>query len=137
MSQHPQSALPAALAGLEPELQALEQRRQRVVAWTLGGTLGVVVLLVLLAALITSAPRTMPPWLLFIMIPLGLILCLVIYQVASQGYRHAFKEQIIRRIIASVDPSLAYSPEGSIDQGTFMSSLLFTRSPDRFQGEDL
>ena len=52
-------------------------------------------------------------------------------------YVGAFKDQFIRPIAQSVGEGFSYSPAGMITEEVYSSSQLYTRSADRYNGEDL
>lgn len=48
-----------------------------------------------------------------------------------------FKKRVIRRILSFHDPELRYAPENCFPRGDYLESGIFTRTPDRYSGEDL
>ncbi|MFO0746192.1 MAG: DUF3137 domain-containing protein [Myxococcota bacterium] len=52
-------------------------------------------------------------------------------------YVARFKDEVMRRVIAFIDPNLAYDPKGRIEQSTFRESGIFRHGIDRYQGDDL
>jgi len=59
-----------------------------------------------------------------------------IYRYLIEDYVEQFKTRIISRIIAFIDPTLEYWPSQHIGQSHFVESGIFTRTPDRFRGDD-
>lgn len=59
-----------------------------------------------------------------------------IYRFLVSDYVSQFKVGVISKIIAFIDPSLEYWPKGTVDQGQFVTSCIFNRTPDRFRGDD-
>nr|MBC8394930.1 DUF3137 domain-containing protein [Deltaproteobacteria bacterium] len=47
-----------------------------------------------------------------------------------------FKQRIISKVIAFLEPGLSYHPKGLIDKSTFKASSLFNHHIDRYRGED-
>ncbi|MHC4771663.1 MAG: DUF3137 domain-containing protein [Planctomycetota bacterium] len=54
----------------------------------------------------------------------------------SVGYNTEFKQQVISKVIAFLEPGLTYDPFGLIDQTTFKTSELVNCDVDRYSGED-
>lgn len=83
-------------------------------------------------------PAGRPPW--FLLWPGILVLALGVGYLASYWgalrYRFAFKNQVIQRIVKSVDPSLTYEPALGIGQDDFIRSRLFFIPPNWYQTED-
>lgn len=65
--------------------------------------------------------------------------CIAYFQIAKPKaeYVGAFKDQFIRPIAQSVGDGFTYTPEGMISKEVYFSSQLYTRSVDRYHGEDL
>ncbi len=59
------------------------------------------------------------------------------YRILIGGYRSGFKEQIIRPLIAAIDPKLRYAPNAAVPQALFQFSHLFEQRIDRYRGNDL
>lgn len=56
----------------------------------------------------------------------------------DQGlYRKEFKENVVRAIIALINPDWNYDPDGYIYPEEYYRSKLFTRQHDRYKGDDL
>jgi hypothetical protein len=66
----------------------------------------------------------------------GAFLFGVILHFQSRAYRCDFKEKVIRRIVAFIDPALVYQPLSHISQEWFQISGLFKHRIDRFKGDD-
>jgi len=56
---------------------------------------------------------------------------------ASREYRAKFKSKVVGKIIRYINPEYRYSPYGRMDKNEFVSTGIFNRTPDRYQGEDL
>ncbi|MFT4661665.1 MAG: hypothetical protein ACI8XB_001945 [Patiriisocius sp.] len=56
---------------------------------------------------------------------------------ASKDYTAKFKTQIIGNILKYINPKFTYSPYGRLDRNEFVSTGIFNRQPDRYQGQDL
>jgi hypothetical protein len=59
------------------------------------------------------------------------------YRVLTREYVRRFKARVIRRIVEFIDPALKYIADGHVSAARFHSSRIFTRYPDRLQGDDL
>ncbi len=117
------------------DLKPLEARRKSLVnkflivgAFILGG-------IVIAFAVIGAAGPPSPIIFLFPAI-LGLILGGIIFSFMSKGYVQEFKGTIIGKLVNFLDDNLAYSQSACIPQSTYMASKIFTKRPDRYQGDD-
>jgi hypothetical protein len=72
-----------------------------------------------------------------IALALGLLVCYVQYTSMSSARSLAFKHHVVRRIVEFIDPELKYLSASRIPTDLFISSGIFTRTPDRVSGEDL
>ncbi|MBL8994260.1 MAG: DUF3137 domain-containing protein, partial [Spirochaetia bacterium] len=61
----------------------------------------------------------------------------ILYNRLVSGFKSNFKNTVIRKVVAFISNDLAYSPESFIDQGTYMETGMFPRTPDRYRGDDL
>ena len=68
---------------------------------------------------------------------IAIVLISIISWFSIRGYRKAFKNDIITRIVKFVDRELSYNPDGFIDRSAFATSSLFQHRIDRYRGEDL
>jgi len=59
------------------------------------------------------------------------------YRFLVSGYVHAFKVNIIGRIVTYMDPDLTYCPRGHVPKWQVVASRIFSRHPDRVTGDDL
>lgn len=98
-----------------------------------GGFLAVaaIIIAVLLARVVpgTIAPFV-PPVIVLLYLGIG-------YARAHSGYRDRFKNEVVRRVVQSLNPGLSYSPHGSISRADFDTADFFREDVDRFHGEDL
>ncbi|MFV0376987.1 MAG: DUF3137 domain-containing protein [Mangrovibacterium sp.] len=65
---------------------------------------------------------------------------IISYAFASERYnlyKQAFKNNIVPKVVASIDPSWCYSPQSHISQAEYYQSRLFEKRCDRFKGDDL
>jgi hypothetical protein len=94
-------------------------------------SIAAVVLTVLLARWTTGAVVTfVPPVIVVLFFGIG-------YFRANRGYRERYKEEVVRRVVHSLNPDLSYSPYGSISRAEFETADFFRQDIDRFSGEDL
>ena len=121
---------------LQPELNALEKKRQSVLRNVL--TAGAVVACVIVF-FIVSFPRSVarePGIIIFFVVA-----CLIIYGVVcyymTRGFVSQFKDRIIRKLVEFIDDNLKYLPSGRIDKYEFTSSKIFKTKPNRYKGDDL
>jgi len=68
---------------------------------------------------------------------IGLILYSIKAGSLADDYRRSYKEAVIPRLLALVDPGLRFDPASGISSGTFVSSELYSNPPDRYTTEDL
>lgn len=116
------------------DLRPLEARRKSLVnkflivgAVILGG---IVIGFAIMAGAGVSAP-------VIIFVPvLGIMLGIIIFTVMSKGYVQEFKGTIIGKLVNFLDANLDYSQSACIPQSTYMASKIFTKRPDRYQGDD-
>jgi len=75
------------------------------------------------------------PILVFIIIGITIIACIIIYVHKRSKLIKSYKDEVITKIIHSVDDSFYYNREAKISEDQFKASQLFQR-PDRYNGED-
>jgi hypothetical protein len=118
---------------LNPELTALESERKRIVTRIL---FSVFILLVGFLLFISGQGNS-------IAFAIGLVIVItsfVFFGIAISkynGYKRDFKNNIVRKIIESIDSGWVYSPEACIGQDEYVQSGLFRKSWDRYNGDDL
>jgi hypothetical protein len=118
---------------LQPILAELEQQRQRTRTRALLACAALVP--IVLIALVATR------WIGTFGLVLAGILGVVVWGLITSGpikaYRSHFKQEILSRLVALVDPGLSYSADSGIDIGTFRASAIFRRDIDRYRCEDL
>jgi hypothetical protein len=67
----------------------------------------------------------------------GVMLFLFFYRYEKKGYDSLFKDNVIEKVIAFIDPTLHYQKEAFISESEYRYSRLLPQSYDRFQGSDL
>jgi hypothetical protein len=60
-----------------------------------------------------------------------------LYRLLISDYVHAFKVNVIQKIIDYIDPNLTYCPEGHVPKWQIVASRIFSKHPDRVRGDDL
>ncbi|MDD3463131.1 MAG: DUF3137 domain-containing protein [Sulfurospirillaceae bacterium] len=68
---------------------------------------------------------------------LGTLVFGFLYRNEVAGFKSLFKDQIIEKIVHFIDDSLRYDKNGFISEGEYTKSMLFTKSYDRYRGDDL
>lgn len=119
---------------LRPQLEALEQRRQRAVH---GSSLAVAALVIgglVVGAMLASSGG---PILMIIPVVVGMIIGAGVFKLSTAGYCREFKNTIVRGVIEFLEPGLRYEPERGITQEMFRAADLFQQRIDRYQCEDL
>ena len=62
---------------------------------------------------------------------------LIITKSEKAAYRHAFKQDVVKIILQSINPEWNYKPDGRISEADYRRSRLFNTGYDRYQGDDL
>jgi hypothetical protein len=73
-------------------------------------------------------------------ITVGILLVPIVtflYRFLISGYVHAFKVNVIQKIVRYIDPDLTYTPTGHIPKWQIVASRIFSKHPDRVRGDDL
>jgi len=60
-----------------------------------------------------------------------------LYRFLISGYVHAFKVNVIQKIVHYIDPDLTYTPTGHVPKWQIVGSRIFSKHPDRVRGDDL
>ncbi len=120
---------------LLPDLQQLEVKRKSCLRNVVIAAVIIIALMAMASLFILNAGAD-PQALMFPAI-IGVLLLAGAWWIFTKGFKLEFKNTIISKIIAHVDPSLSYSPMGKISRGEFLSSTLFKHRIDRYRGEDL
>lgn len=120
-----------------PNIAPLEEERKRVAKQLVIAELVVAALAMLIGSFaLTSGSRDTGGLLQFVIF--GSIMAGVgLYWFFTRSYTNAFKEQIIRRIIAFIDPALNYYPSRYVLQPVYQESRLFKQRVDFYRGDDL
>jgi hypothetical protein len=119
---------------LKRDLEALEQRRQKIVTQSLI-VFGVLAIVGIAGGLFAMGQGMPPVILIFILIG-----CAIIggayYHIAGIDFREGFKMIILRKLIAFVEPGLDYLPQQGISKELFMAAGMFKHDIDRYTCED-
>jgi hypothetical protein len=118
---------------LEPHLVQLEEMRKRALG-------GVIIAFAAIGAVVGGILLwygTLDSFISIFAVVIGLIAGGVAYGWLTSNYRNTFKAEIVHRLVEFVSPELHYDHEDSITEPEFRASLIFSRTPDRFKGEDL
>jgi len=120
---------------LYPELQKLEQQREklrsRVISIAIFVSILGLIIIYMLRHLIALEPMT----LLFVVIPFS-VGGLFVYKNLTKDYVKEFKFKIIRPLIKAIDDRLEYSSQNHVRQTLFERSHIFTSRIDRMSGND-
>jgi hypothetical protein len=60
-----------------------------------------------------------------------------LYRFLISDYVHAFKLNVIQKIVNYIDPDLAYCAKGHVPKWQIVASRIFSKHPDRVRGDDL
>lgn len=77
--------------------------------------------------------RTFPMMVAVLSVPVVTFL----YRLLISDYVHAFKLNVIQKIINYIDPNLTYCPKGHVPKWQIVASRIFSKHPDRVRGDDL
>lgn len=67
----------------------------------------------------------------------GVMIFLLLYRYEKKSYDASFKDTVIEKVIAFIDPTLQYEKEAFIQESEYRYSRLLPQNYDRFQGSDL
>ncbi len=121
---------------LEPQLDSIEIDRKKVVKKTYIALFSCIVALLLIFVIFKDNPDTLIP-VGIIGFTLILITFFVLKIMFAQKYKKNFKQNIISLLLSYFKKDLQYFPEKYIPQKTFVGSLIFNQSFNRYNGEDL
>jgi hypothetical protein len=115
---------------LLPTLLILEKRRQKNKKLAIALT-GISALLTLVLTFIFSKEH-FPFYLVG-----SFIVSILIFALKKENIKDDFKNVIVAKLVKYIDESLTFSHREHITQQEYMASMLFTRRPDRYKGDDL
>ena len=123
---------------MRKELAPLEEMRLRIVE-TLKKTIffliiGAIFSFIFLSKSVLSHDLFMA---LFVSTGGAFVLYRFLYAHYTSGFKTLFKDQIIEKLVCFIDPSLRYNRYASITSNEYQASRLFSKSYDRFHGDDL
>lgn len=120
---------------LYPSLQELERHRREILSrmkWF--GGLGIVLIALLMLWLVKIFDILHP---FVVSAGVGVIaLAGLAYRMMTRDYFSDFKTKIITPLIHAIDDTLVYTPVAMVSQYLFTRSALFTKTPDRYNGND-
>lgn len=125
---------------LEPFLRSLEPDRIRYLrtSWTyLGVLIGPLAAGILGAVLVPEESKIYFIIGSAVWFAIGFVLYSIKAGSLAGKYRETYKTAVIPRLLSLIDPGLRYDPGSGISSGTFVSSELFSKPPDRYSSEDL
>lgn len=125
----------ASRQAVEPALAALGEEVRRGRARVLSAAKVALPAGIGVGALLVPLSSDFPFWIFPPILALGYVL--VRWLSVRSAFRAAFKDQVIRALVAGFGDGLSYRPEGSITQAEFDRTGIFGTRPDRFSGEDL
>ena len=120
---------------LLPDLEKLEEQRR--IAKKKLVPIVVVVGLINLGCLILLVKTALPLALMLIPLCFSILPILAWYAKYYKGYKDQFKNTIISKIIAFIDPHLHYDKDDMVPKDEFINSRLFAEHPDSYRGDDL
>lgn len=119
---------------LKPHFEELEAKRKAVVRNVVKlGILLFAVFVVLGGGLFALGA---PPELAFVVLAILVVIGAWRYRAITRDYVSSFKHNVIGKIVAFIDPGLAYNPDHGISRGQFMGAGIFTKTPERYSSED-
>ncbi len=119
---------------LKELLLPLEEERKKIKRLGIAGfiCIGVSLVFFILAASTHAAYAAIIAFIVFI----PAIICLVLYGTGKNKFTRQFKNQIVAKIIAFIDPALHYSPDSCISKTDYTNSGLYVSEVDRYSGDD-
>ncbi len=115
---------------LVPEIELLEQDRKKIVKkMTIVGF--ILAAIVIPIFFIVDEIDTM----IFPVIIAAVIFGFVLHYL-SRDYASDFKNNVLEKIVNYIDPNLSYIPTMSISEGQFMSSGIYRKGIDKYDGDD-
>jgi hypothetical protein len=120
---------------LKRDLEALEQQRQKIMTQSLI-VFGVLAAVGVVGGLFAMGQGMPPMIMIFILIGCAIIGG-IYYHVAGTDYRGGFKGNILRKLVAFVEPGLNYLPGQGISEGLFTAAGMFQQGIDRYDCEDM
>lgn len=119
------------------DVQFLEKERKKVakkiiISWSVVGAIAIPIVVAILINGLAKDPRV-----LIVPIFIAGFIGYGLYWLFTRDYTSEFKFLIIQKIVSFIDPSLVYSPNGSVSQGLYTMSQLFPHRVDRYRGDDL
>lgn len=121
---------------LYPDLQALEKERKRLKKQVLFAFVFIAGLTLAISYVISDGFHDLHDGLIFTGV-IGFAIAGFVYKFMIKDYTFGFKHKIIRPLIEAIDDNLNYTPNSHLSQHLFERSKLFTKTIDRFNGNDL
>ncbi len=122
-------------ASLKPDLMVLDEERLRIKKKLTPLIIIDVIVLIISLGLISHFSVSIQ-WMI---LPLCLCGLLIFgwYLNYYRGFLDQFKEQVIKKIVAFIDPGLTYQKDQCVPKTLFTESLIFHERADRYEGDDL
>ena len=124
---------------LSTHLQQMETKRKQIMRSTIMAVCPIFILCLIpfcIAEWFQLIDTTGSLKIIFLLVIGAIILGVSKFRSYSRGYNIEFKQQVVSKIIAFLEPGLTYDPFGLIDQTTFKASGLVNCDIDRYSGED-
>jgi len=121
---------------LKPSLEALENKRKSIKK-KINIILVIVLTSVLLGVIVFGFHKFE-----FLMLPIPIGIGVFIYlfykvEIDRKSYQKEFKEQVVKKIVALINPEWQYDPYAHISEEQYKASKLFPEKYDRYKGDDL
>lgn len=121
---------------LYPDLQELEKERKALKNKVLVTFMVIAGLSLAIGYVISDRFENLNDGLIFTGI-IAFALAGFVYKFMIKDYTFGFKHKVIRPLIKAIDENLNYTPTSHLSQHLFERSKLFTKTIDRFNGNDL
>ena len=118
------------------DLKVLEQERRKIVTKLIYVMVAILCILGVCLLISMTNLQVETPF-VFIVTIISILAYAAIYYFMTRGYVARFKSLVIQRIVHFIDDNLNYNADGCIDKTTFILSKIFTKKPNRYQGDDL
>lgn len=117
---------------LQPKLQDMEKLRKGIkLKWTFAALFAICFLFVAGNIGIGWVSTTVA-----IISVIGVIYFFATGVKAYLNYRSRYKKEVVAQIVKLINPEYRYFPDRCINQAEYHQSQLFTRTPDRYKGDD-
>ncbi len=125
---------------LKEQLSCMEPERKKVAKWKQRIWLSIIGLIALLLIIMVILPSNVAaialPLILFIGLGFTIAFALAA-KVTHKTYRKNFKEEIMKRLVTTINPHYEYNANGYVAKEDYLASGIIRKACDRYGGDDL